>query len=201
MSLPRGTPGRQAGVSLVELMVALVVGLVIMLGATQVFIEGRQSLERVEELTWRQGNLNYVINTLMREVRIANVAVAPVSSGSKVASSDHLLIEFDEATSGYDPYCDEDRLVGIEYFKPSDSDSFTMQVKCSGTAGYDLYPGGGVEVIEGVTSLAFRGDVSSGGSPYIEVAIRFTRLPDEGATSAAIAFMVANRKKAIERLN
>lgn len=195
---------RQKGFSLVEMMVSLALGLLVILGATQVFLEGRESLSRVEALAWRQSNLNYVSSTMLREIRIANKDVAPVDSGSKVSISTNpgnLLIEFDEATAGYDPYCGSDQLVAVEYFKPVDSDSLNMQVKCSDGSNYDLYGGGGVEVIEGVVALEFRGDVTSGGSPYIEVDIRFAQLPGESAATADVDFMVANRKAVVESLN
>ncbi|MCH4564494.1 prepilin-type N-terminal cleavage/methylation domain-containing protein [Halomonas sp. EGI 63088] len=200
MALNRGL-ARQRGFTLVELMVALVIGLLVILGATQLFVSGRQALNRVEELTWRQSNLDYVAETLFREIRIANGQVAPVSGGGKVSSSANLLIEFDESSSGYDPYCGGDRLVGVEYFKLTDSDSLRMQVKCSSASEYDLYSAEGVEVIEGVRSLEFRGDITSGGSPYIEVDIGFSLMSGESSTTADVSYVVTNRKKVIESLN
>ncbi|MDI5983512.1 prepilin-type N-terminal cleavage/methylation domain-containing protein [Halomonas sp. M4R5S39] len=199
-ALSRGRE-KQRGFTLVELMVALVIGLLVILGATQLFVSGRLALNRVEELTWRQSNLDYVAETLFREIRIANGQVAPVSGGSRVSSSANLLIEFDESSSGYDPYCGGDQLVGVEYFKPTDDDSLRVQVKCSSASEYDLYPTGGVEVIEGVRSLEFRGDVTSGGSPYIEVDIGFSLMSGESSTTADVSYVVTNRKKVIESLN
>ncbi|QFT86390.1 hypothetical protein FIU88_15665 [Halomonas sp. THAF12] len=60
---------KQQGFSLVELMVSMVVGLVIILGAGQLFLNGFQSFRQVEALGDRQAALTFVSDVVMREIR------------------------------------------------------------------------------------------------------------------------------------
>ncbi len=63
---------RQAGFSLVELMVALVIGLIIVLGAGQLFLTGIQSFRQVELLGNKQAALTFAADTLIRDIRRGN---------------------------------------------------------------------------------------------------------------------------------
>lgn len=68
------SPGRrQAGVSLVELLVALVIGLIIILGAGQLFLTGFVNFKQVELLGEKQSALLYGSEVLLRDVRRAKV--------------------------------------------------------------------------------------------------------------------------------
>ncbi|WP_458525944.1 PilW family protein [Onishia taeanensis] len=60
---------RQSGFSLVELMVAMVIGLVLILGAGQLFLNGFQSFRQVETLGDKQAALTFVSDVLVREIR------------------------------------------------------------------------------------------------------------------------------------
>ncbi len=61
--------GKHSGFSLVELMVAMVIGLVIILGAGQLFLNGFQSFRQVEALGDKQAALTFVSDVLVREIR------------------------------------------------------------------------------------------------------------------------------------
>ncbi len=63
---------RQAGFSLVELMIALVIGLIIVLGAGQLFLTGIQSFRQVELLGNKQAALTFAADTLIRDIRRGN---------------------------------------------------------------------------------------------------------------------------------
>ena len=58
-----------SGFSLVELMVSMVVGLIIILGAGQLFLNGFQSFRQVEMLGNKQAVLTFASDILMRDVR------------------------------------------------------------------------------------------------------------------------------------
>lgn len=62
---------RQNGFSLVELMVAMVVSLVVILGAGQLFISLSQTSERITRLSEKQAAVNFAVETLLRDIRRA----------------------------------------------------------------------------------------------------------------------------------
>ncbi|WFM72924.1 prepilin-type N-terminal cleavage/methylation domain-containing protein [Halomonas sp. CKK8] len=62
---------QQAGFSLIELMVALVIGLVIMLAAGTTFLTIQRGMTRVNELAGQQSDLLFVTDTLLNELREA----------------------------------------------------------------------------------------------------------------------------------
>lgn len=63
---------RQAGFTLVELMVALVIGLIIILGAGQLFLMGFQTFRQTELLSNKQAALTFATETLIRDLRRAD---------------------------------------------------------------------------------------------------------------------------------
>lgn len=76
-----GAPHRQVGFTLVELMVALVIGLVIILGAGQLFLMGFQTFRQIELLSNKQAALTFATETLIRDIRRAEVIDFDSSSG------------------------------------------------------------------------------------------------------------------------
>lgn len=67
-----GSGLKQAGFTLVELMVALVIGLVIILGAGQLFLMGLQTFRQIELLSNKQAALTFATETLIRDIRRAD---------------------------------------------------------------------------------------------------------------------------------
>ncbi|MGM0985153.1 MAG: PilW family protein [Pseudomonadota bacterium] len=67
ISFGKGKPA--SGFSLVELMVALVIGLLIIVGAGQLFLTVMQTNRQVELLSDKQAAITYVTEDLIREVR------------------------------------------------------------------------------------------------------------------------------------
>lgn len=63
---------RQAGFTLIELMVALVIGLIIILGAGQLFLMGFQTFRQIELLGNKQAALTFATETLIRDIRRAS---------------------------------------------------------------------------------------------------------------------------------
>lgn len=63
---------RQAGLSLVELLVSLVIGLVVALGAGQLYLSGFLNFRQVQLLGDKQSALMFAAETLVRDIRRAN---------------------------------------------------------------------------------------------------------------------------------
>ncbi|MCK2185422.1 PilW family protein [Halomonas getboli] len=102
------------GFSLVELLVALVIGLIIVLGAGTLFITGLQSFNRMDKLAQRQETLRYVVDVMSDDVRSAfnptsQNAIATTNRAVDVVSDTALELEyFDNFTKrGREgvPYC------------------------------------------------------------------------------------------------
>ncbi|MFQ3789946.1 PilW family protein [Halomonas sp. A29] len=70
-SVNRLASARQAGFTLIELMVALVIGLIIILGAGQLFLMGFQTFRQTELLSNKQAALTFATETLIRDIRRA----------------------------------------------------------------------------------------------------------------------------------
>lgn len=62
---------RQAGLSLVELMIALVIGLILMLGITQIFIASHSASRLSEGVARAQENGRFALDFLERDIRMA----------------------------------------------------------------------------------------------------------------------------------
>jgi type IV pilus assembly protein PilW len=63
---------RQAGLSLVELMVAMVIGLLLMIGATQVYINGHTAYNANESVSRMQETARYAISIVEPDIRMSN---------------------------------------------------------------------------------------------------------------------------------
>ncbi len=62
---------RQAGLSLIELMISLVIGLILMLGITQVFIASHSASRLSEGVARAQENGRFALDFLERDIRMA----------------------------------------------------------------------------------------------------------------------------------
>ncbi len=64
-------PRRQAGLSLIELMIAMVIGLVLILGLVQVFGASRQAYQLSQGIARNQENGRFAVDFLSRDLRMA----------------------------------------------------------------------------------------------------------------------------------
>lgn len=178
----------QSGFTLIELMIALVLGLLVVLGATQLFLTSSQSFRSIEDINKQQEVVSYVSSVIGYEVRIARGGTGPVGAGGNIVDeSNRLKIEFD-FKSEYMPYCPagSDHMFGVEYFIDIEDSSLVMQANCDGVKQ------GEQEVINGISDIQFTTekigvyvDVAltlepSGTPPSSEtIAMRFTRHSSE----------------------
>lgn len=71
-ALPRPSPGRPAGMTLIELMVALAIGSFLMIGAVSIFVESRATFRVNESIARLQENARYVFDVIEPDIRMAN---------------------------------------------------------------------------------------------------------------------------------
>ncbi len=103
---------RMAGLSLVELMIALVIGLVVMLGVVQVFAASRESYRLSEGLARVQENSRFAMDTLQRELRMAghfgcindqaHTLQSPGSLQTTLNAAAHPALNFNQSIQGYE---------------------------------------------------------------------------------------------------
>lgn len=105
------SPARVAGVSLVELMIAMVIGLVVMLAVIQVFAASRSAYQLSEGLARVQENSRFAMDSLQRELRMAghfgcvndqaHGLQTPASLNSTLATT-HPALDFSRSIQGYE---------------------------------------------------------------------------------------------------
>ncbi|MAR89502.1 MAG: pilus assembly protein PilW [Pseudomonadales bacterium] len=97
---------RQAGFSLVELMIALVLGLVLMGGVIQVFLSTKQAYNLNEEMAWIQENARFAVGFMAEDMRMAGY-YGCASRSSSVANvlddpDSSWVTDFGKGLFGYD---------------------------------------------------------------------------------------------------
>lgn len=160
----------QSGFTLIELMVALVLGLLVVLGASQLFLTSSQAFRSIDDINRRQEVVSYVSSVIGSEIRAARVAHPIGSDGSSTNESGRLQLEFD---AEYDsPYCpsSDDVLVDVEYevkSSPGDEDLFLfVEAKCEDVVGTEFSVQS--PVIGGISSLKF---VSNELNKYVDLVV------------------------------
>ena len=95
-SSPRG----MAGVSLIELMIAMVIGLILMLGVTQVFIASRAASQLSEGVARTQENARFALDFLERDLRMAGHMGCVNDQAHVIKGDNSLKINLTGITSG-----------------------------------------------------------------------------------------------------
>ena len=85
-----------AGFTLVELMVALVTGLLVILGAGQLFLLGMQNFSRIQALSDKQAAVTFASEVLLRNIRRADIEAVCNAVPA------HLSISVDDECHYYD---------------------------------------------------------------------------------------------------
>lgn len=97
---------KQAGLSLVELMIAMVLGAVLMAGVLQVFITSKQTFNLTEEMGWIQENARYAVGFVAEDVRMAGyygcASRASTTANVLKDSSNSWVTDFGKGIYGYD---------------------------------------------------------------------------------------------------
>ncbi|ATJ84320.1 PilW family protein [Halomonas beimenensis] len=147
----------QQGFTLVELMIALVLGLLVVLGVSQVYLMTLQSSRAIADVAARQEVVSYFSNVVGNEVR-ASFTAYPVSGGVPDASAGNLQINYTDDAA--DPpfselYCPaSEALEALEYYSEEDAglgESFLVVVPFCSVSGNT----GAQRVLSGVDGLVF----------------------------------------------
>lgn len=108
---------RQSGLSLVELMIALALGLVLTLGVTQVFLGSNKTYRTNDAIGFLQENLRFSMSRISREARMAGYygcLIGEPTEHLNISSADYKseLYDFDRAVIGWEA---PDTGLGKEY--------------------------------------------------------------------------------------
>ncbi|MDL0434071.1 prepilin-type N-terminal cleavage/methylation domain-containing protein [Marinobacter sp. TBZ242] len=198
-SIENGRRGRlrQSGFTLIELMVALVIGLVIILGAGQLFLVGLQNFRQTEFLGNKQAALTFASEMLIRDIRRANV---DASGTPKISFSDtELRIEI--INNGDTNACSDGNKVVRVYrlsntvVSASEGWSLDMGQNCNDApSGSDFEP-----LVAGFAKDGFVSSETDEGSGIW--VIRFTLLSNRDGDTDNIEFYATNRTAAVANIN
>ena len=185
--LAQGGAG-QRGFTLVELMIAMVIGLIIVLAASQAFLASRQSFDRVELLNDRQEKLRFLSDSVSLDVRTADSSVSTENAGSLLA------LQYSGSRSS-DPYCSGGNLERLDYQFVVETSTLSVKAYCSGVTSV-MEP-----LISGLELVSFsEGDVN-GSLAYIDVTVRFPAFDGEVSAGREITFRTTNRSAVIAQVN
>lgn len=166
---------RQTGISLIELMVAIVIGAIIILGAGQLYLSMLTTFQQVEKLSRRQEALIFIADTLIRDLRNAE----------SVLPGTHSL----ELAVPRDPWsnCPDTRLQKNYYLSGSETGRYSLNLsEC-------LEPGGWVTsqpLIRGLHSASAFSVLDQGNGRY-QLTLELTA--DNAAGYETFQVIVQNR--------
>lgn len=181
---------RQSGFTLIELMVALVLGLLVVLGATQLFLTSSQSFRSIEDVNKRQEVVSYISNIIGYEFRVSVSGSGPVASGSEdvVNQGDRLKIEF--SGDKYKPYCPSgtSEMNAIGYYL--DGQALMIEAQCDG------FTQAAQEVITGISEVMFKSEKINGSDAYVDVILTLES-PGSSSLSDVVSMRFARHSKRI----
>ncbi|MFC3284187.1 prepilin-type N-terminal cleavage/methylation domain-containing protein [Litchfieldella rifensis] len=179
-------PGAQRGFTLVELMVALVIGLIITLGATQLFIASKRSYDRIESLAQRQEATRFLVSVLSQDIRGARAVIREPADPDQAI--EHLDLVFDGRED--DVYCSGGQQLSALRYSFSDN-ILRLDMNCGGEG----FTGEPQPLVSGLTAFDAVPDASS---LFLDVMLEFEPLgADEPEDRRRITFRVANRTEVV----
>ncbi|MBS9404897.1 prepilin-type N-terminal cleavage/methylation domain-containing protein [Halomonas sp. TRM85114] len=177
---------RNSGFSLIELMVAMVIGLIIILGAGQLFLTVFQTNRQVETLSEKQTAVNFAVDILLRDIRRAKWDETIPSSGS---SYDLTLVVTNRGDcASIDPGDDVDKTYSLGGRTLADGDTeYYLQLDSNCTTGAQELVGG---FINNGFEVTAEGDYG--------LLVTFSLVPTDGSGTADILeFFAVNRTAAV----
>ncbi|WP_435403842.1 PilW family protein [Halomonas sp. MA07-2] len=143
-----------SGFSLVELMVALLIGLLILLGAGQLFLMSKRSYDQAEMLATRQQAVRSIFDIISLDVRTADRVVDNASNQLV------LLLKFAADRREKDPYCpSNEKLKKVQFTFDSSDQALFVSVDCGVTVeGEEITDdplGKGEGLISGIENMRF----------------------------------------------
>ncbi|MCK2183813.1 PilW family protein [Halomonas getboli] len=170
-------PRHQAGFSLVEMMIATVIGLLVLIGATQLYLTISRSQDRSEMLAERQQALTFGTESLMRDIRTARGALEVSDDGSELTLNGVRR----------SAYCPGNGTGDITLTYSREGDELVIDPVC--LEGLDNT----MSLISGISGF----DVISGEDSH-SVEITLTLSADDGAPAQPLTFVAVNRQQAMQ---
>lgn len=183
------TMKRNSGFSLVELMVAMVVGLVIILGAGQLFLTVFQTNRQVEMLSEKQAAVNFAVETLLRDIRRADSVDWDGGSGELTL----VVANRKDVSASCEPGAVVTKVYKLSGAAVSDEEGWALEVgqNCSSTAPSGNLP----DIVVSLSSNGFDVDDSLGSDGVWRITIRL--LPTSGSDYDELSFYAVNRTAAV----
>ncbi|GHB11751.1 PilW family protein [Modicisalibacter luteus] len=188
MIVPEQGCVRQRGFTLVELMIAMVIGLIIVLGSSQIFSANRQSFDRVEQLNDRQEKLRFLVDAVSLDVRTADSSMEILNAGSKLT-----LHYSGNRTS--DPYCSGGVLEKLDYVFNVETSTLSLTSYCIGVSPVEE------PLISDLDLVRFSEGVINGILTFVDVTVHFPAFDSEASAGREVTFRAANRSAVIARIN
>lgn len=190
---------RSRGFSLIELMVAMVVSLVVILGAGQLFISLSQTSERIALLSEKQAAVNFAVETLLRDIRRAEW-------GSDVVGEDGEKLTLrvrnrgDMSVCGSNDQVDKVYSLGETASGESGSYSLRVQRRCVPEGGPPDSYGAAEPLIGGFDEGGFSVSWLEVAGVRIGVEVTLNLQPlQEGGDPDVLTFHAVNRTAAVTR--
>jgi prepilin-type N-terminal cleavage/methylation domain-containing protein len=193
-----------AGFTLVELMVALVIGLLVMAGAIQLFVMTKRTFSEMEGLAARQEAMRFVSDVLSVDIRTAS----SMSIGGFTPCSDpdadpvsgmRLLYNSDRNPRPSDPYCAAGHLREVRYFS-GNTDQLSFCYIC-GAGSPEVVTSSSIEVLQEGVSVQFSEDKVAGNPvQLVLVGVNMTFAPLPGSNELegpSFSFSASNRERAV----
>lgn len=115
------------GFSLIELMIALVIGLIVVLGAGQLFITAKQTYDQMDALSIRQQSLRSISDFLSLDIRTASIV-------NDNGGDDRVLSLSYKPSRPVDPCCaGSTNLTKVEYRFDSEKNALFVAMSCNDT--------------------------------------------------------------------
>lgn len=181
------------GFSLIELMIALVLGLLVVAASIQVLVTTMTTFKGMQDAAERQEILRFVSDAVSRDIRVAPV-VYGLSSGGQL---DELYLRFEPSYNAH-PYCPGERLHLLRYFLNAEGEELKVEYWCSAlvedNVGLVRDPSTGFIDMSGLESPSDSGVLQSGISSvsFSRSGLVYDHL-DATALSSTIPFQVETR--------
>jgi len=128
----------QHGISLVEILVALVISLFLLAGIIQVYVANKSSYGFTNSISRIQENGRYAMELMAQDLRMAGFFGCAVFDTEDDASMDSIVNNLDTAGNGYDPelydFLEQDLVEGSDNDGLNGSDSITLRGALPGQA-------------------------------------------------------------------
>ncbi|SFU91378.1 PilW family protein [Halomonas korlensis] len=183
---------RNSGFSLIELMVAMVIGLIIILGAGQLFLTVFQTNRQVEMLGEKQAAVNFAVDILLRDIRRANTVTWDSSSSElKLVVTNRGDISTGCATGD-----DVAKVYKLSDSAVSDREGWALEAGQECTSTLPSEPSGNLpDIVSAFVDNGFSVDNSFGGEGVWVVTFKLLSTSESG--SDELVFYAVNRSAAV----